>query len=159
MSETRRGAEWVPIGFLASRTGVAVSAIRYYESQGLLSSIRNKGGQRRFLRSDIRKISFILIAQQFGFTIERIRDFLEGLPMGRPPTRDDWARIGADLRGELDRRIDTLTALREKLDGCIGCGCLSLEKCALYNPEDRAVRLGSGPRFLVGDTPEKAAET
>ncbi len=158
MKRSLRGGEWVAIGFLAERTGVAVSAIRYYEAQGLLSSIRNKGGQRRFLRADIRKISFILIAQQFGFTIEQIREILQGLPLERAPTKKDWVRISKQLRGELDRRIETLNALREKLDGCIGCGCLSLEKCALYNPDDRAARLGRGPRYLVGDTPEKSAQ-
>lgn len=143
----------ISIGYLSSRTGVAVSAIRYYETQGLLNPERNAGGQRRFLRADIRRLSFILIAQQFGFTLPQIAHSLSALPQGRTPTKADWANISAQFRMVLDAKIETLTKLRDNLDGCIGCGCLSLEKCKLYNPEDRAAKLGTGPRYLMGDSP------
>jgi MerR family transcriptional regulator, redox-sensitive transcriptional activator SoxR len=151
-------SELLTIGQLAARTGLAVSAIRYYERQGLVAPLRNAGGQRRFARSDIRRLSFIMIAQQFGFTLPQIRGELDRLPNGRAPNRDDWGRISASFRRALDTKIDTLVRLRENLDGCIGCGCLSLEKCALYNPLDRAGRLGTGPRFLLGDRPEPLRE-
>lgn len=141
----------LPIGHLARRTGVAVSALRFYEEKGLLRAIRSAGGRRMFRRSDIRRVSFVRIAQQFGFTIARIREVLDGLPEGRTPTAEDWARIGEAFRDELDQRIDTLTRLRDSLDGCIGCGCLSLKRCALYNPEDAAAVKGAGPRYLMGD--------
>lgn len=144
------------IGQLAERTGLAVSAIRYYETQGLIISERNAGGQRRFLRSDIRRLSFVMISQQFGFTIDQIRYQLQTLPEERTPTKKDWARISRSFRKALDAKIETLTRLRDNLDGCIGCGCLSLKKCTLYNPEDRAQRLGAGPRYLMGDSPDKA---
>lgn len=141
------------IGQLAERTGLAVSAIRYYETQGLVSPDRNAGGQRRFLRSDIRRLSFVQIAQQFGFTISQIREQFDSLPDGRTPTKADWTKISRSFRTELDQRIETLTNLRNKLDGCIGCGCLSLRNCALYNPQDKAAKLGTGPRYLMGDKP------
>lgn len=141
------------IGQISDRTGLAVSAIRYYETQGLVAPERNAGGQRRFLRSDIRRLSFVMIAQQFGFTIAQIREQFGALPDGRTPTKADWTKISCRFRVELDTRIDTLTTLRDKLDGCIGCGCLSLKSCALYNPQDRAQTHGAGPRYLMGDKP------
>ena len=97
----------------------------------------------------------MLIAQRFGFTIEQIRKELQALPQGRTPTKADWSKISREFRKELDARIETLSRLRDKLDGCIGCGCLSLRKCSLYNPEDRARSFGSGPRYLMGDDPPK----
>jgi len=148
-----RATDRLSIGQLAHRTGLAVSAIRYYEMQGLVSAFRNAGGHRRFARSDIRRLSFVMIAQQFGFSIEQIRQQLDAIPNARNPGKDDWARISGEFRAELDKRIETLTLLRDKLDGCIGCGCLSLEKCALYNPQDRAAAKGAGPRYLLGDKP------
>ena len=141
------------IGALAARTGLAVSAIRYYEAQGLIRPWRNAGGQRRFERADLRRLSFVMIAQQFGFTLPQIRAELDLLPGGRTPTKADWARISAGFRDALDARIAAMTRLRENLDGCIGCGCLSLPKCALYNPADSAAERGTGPRYLMGDTP------
>lgn len=141
------------IGQIADRTGLAVSAIRYYETQGLVSPDRNAGGQRRYLRSDIRRLSFVLIAQQFGFSIAQIREQFASLPDGRTPTKGDWTRISQSFRSELDQRIETLTNLRDKLDGCIGCGCLSLSNCKLYNANDRAGQKGAGPRYLMGDKP------
>ena len=146
-------AKTISIGQLADRTGLAVSAIRYYETQGLVSPERNAGGQRRFLRSDIRRLSFVQIAQKFGFSIGQIREQFEALPDKRTPTKEDWTRISHSFRTELDERIETLTNLRDKLDGCIGCGCLSLKSCALYNQQDRAGKLGTGPRYLMGDKP------
>ena len=148
-----RAQDRLAIGELARRTGLSVSAIRYYEAEGLLFAERNAGGQRRFFRSDIRRLSFVMIAQRFGFTIEQIRAQLQSLPEGRTPTKADWAKISRGFRKELDERIETLTRLRDNLDGCIGCGCLSLRKCTLYNPEDRARSHGSGPRYLMGDNP------
>lgn len=142
------------IGQLATRTGLAVSAIRYYETQGLIEPLRNAGGQRRFMRADIRRLSFVQIAQQFGFSIARIRALLDELPHGRAPTEKDWGRIGKIFRADLDQRIETLERLRDNLDGCIGCGCLSMKKCALYNPEDRISAKGAGPRYLMGDRPD-----
>jgi MerR family transcriptional regulator, redox-sensitive transcriptional activator SoxR len=139
------------IGELARRTGLSVSAIRFYEARGLVEAIRTSGNQRRFLRSDIRRLSFALIAQRCGLTLAEIEAEMATLPNGRAPNRSDWQSISTRLRATLDERIAMLQATRDRLDGCIGCGCLSLEVCALYNPADRASRAGSGPRFLLGD--------
>jgi MerR family redox-sensitive transcriptional activator SoxR len=141
----------IPIGDLAARTGVAISAIRFYEAKGLLSPFRNAGGQRRFLRSDIRRLSFILIAQQLGLSIEAIGAELARLPDGRTPTAADWRRISTAMRGLIEDRMAMLQRTRDRLDGCIGCGCLSLANCALYNPGDRAGARGAGPRFVLTD--------
>lgn len=143
----------VSIGEIAARTGLAVSAIRFYEEKGLVAPIRDAGGRRKFLRGDIRRLSFVKIAQQFGFSIEEIAGLLGQLPNGRNPNKRDWARISARFGARLDEKIETLTLLRDKLDKCIGCGCLSLDNCRLYNPDDEARRLGPGPRWLMGDTP------
>ena len=139
------------IGELAHRTGLSVSAIRFYEARGLVASVRTSGNQRRFLRADIRRLSFALIAQRLGLSLGEIEAELATLPNGRNPTRDDWRAISERLRGAIDARIATLERTRELLDGCIGCGCLSLDNCRLYNPNDRAARAGAGPRFLLGD--------
>lgn len=147
----------ISIGQLADRTGLAVSAIRYYEERGLVSPERSAGGQRRFLRSDIRKLSFVMIAQSMGFSIEEIAALLADLPGGRAPTAEDWASISPRFREAIDARILALTRMRDKLESCIGCGCLSLKTCALYNAEDRAAHLGAGPRFLLGDTPDSVS--
>ncbi len=144
-------SERISIGQVAERTGLSISAIRFYETQGLVNPVRNNGGQRRYLRSDIRRLSFVLIAQQLGFSIDDIRTRLQSLPRERTPTKTDWARISRSFRQELDKRIAMMTRTRDRLDGCIGCGCLSLKNCALYNPDDRAFRRGSGPRYLLGD--------
>lgn len=141
------------IGYVAERTGLAVSAIRYYEDQGLVRPDRNAGGQRAFERSDVRRLSFVMIAQNLGFSIAEIRAALARLPQGRTPTKSDWSRISNDFGQKLDERIAQMQALREKLDGCIGCGCLSLDTCKLYNPDDRAAKLGKGPRYVLGDSP------
>ena len=147
-------SDGLSIGEIAARTGLAVSAIRYYEDEGLVAPWRNAGGQRRFQRADIRRLSFVMVAQQFGFPLARIRTELDRLPRHRAPTKADWTRISAVFRDELNTRIARLERLRDTLDSCIGCGCLSLEACALYNPGDRAAARGSGPRYLMGDRPE-----
>jgi len=139
------------IGKLAERTGLSVSAIRFYETRGLITPHRNVGGQRRFARSDIRRLSFIMITQQLEFSLEEISEMLAGLPNQRTPTQRDWERISGTLTARLDERIAHLTQLRARLTGCIGCGCLSLAKCELYNPEDRVAVNGPGPRYLLGD--------
>lgn len=139
------------IGELARRTGLSVSAIRFYEARGLVGAIRTGGNQRRFMRSDIRRLSFALIAQRCGLTLAEIENEMASLPGGRAPNRADWQAISGRLRATLDERIAFLERTRDRLDGCIGCGCLSLDTCDLYNPEDRAARGGSGPRFLLGD--------
>ena len=133
------------IGELARRTGLSVSAIRFYEARGLVGAIRTSGNQRRFLRSDIRRLSFALIAQRCGLTLAEIEAELASLPLGRAPTKADWTAISTRLRSTLDARIAMLEATRDRLDGCIGCGCLSLDTCALYNPGDRAAQAGPGP--------------
>lgn len=148
-----RTSEGLSIGDVAARTGLAVSAIRHYEAEGLIAPWRNAGGQRRFQRSDIRRVSFVMAAQQFGFTLPQIKVELDRLPRHRAPSKADWARIGQTFRVALDTRIAQMEKLRDTLDGCIGCGCLSLEACALYNPADRARARGTGPRFLMGDRP------
>lgn len=139
----------IPIGALAARTGLSISSIRFYEAKGLISPLRNNGGQRRFFRSDIRRLSFIVIAQQVGLSIKEIKSQLETLPKERTPTQRDWTKISIAMRDGLNERIDLLTRLRDNLDGCIGCGCLSLRKCKLYNPEDRASIKGSGPQRIL----------
>lgn len=130
---------------------MSVSAIRFYEARGLVRAVRTAGNQRRFMRSDIRRLSFALIAQQLGLTLAEIEAELSLLPQGRAPNRQDWLAISERIRGALQARIAMLEKTRDLLDGCIGCGCLSLDKCRLYNPNDRAARAGAGPRFLLGD--------
>ena len=141
----------VLIGRVAARTGVAVSAIRFYEEAGLVTAGRNSGGQRVFEMSDIRRISFIIIAQKLGFSLKQIRAQLDSLPNKRTPTLKDWEKISRSFSADIDARIEALTKLRDNLTGCIGCGCLSLKKCALYNPDDKAAKNGAGPRYLLGD--------
>ena len=139
----------ISIGDLATRTGVSVSAIRFYEGKGMITPFRSSGGQRRFLRSDIRRISFIRIAQSLGLTIEEIGDHLRALPQGRTPNARDWAAMSGAMRDRLDTQIANLIRTRDTLDGCIGCGCLSLKKCGLYNPGDKAGASGTGARFVI----------
>jgi MerR family transcriptional regulator, redox-sensitive transcriptional activator SoxR len=137
------------IGAVSERTGVATSALRYYESEGLIRSSRSGGGQRRYTRDTIRRISFIRVAQQVGLSLGEIRAALEALPDNRTPTHKDWERLSASWRPRLDAQIGLLERLRDRLDGCIGCGCLSLESCRLLNPGDAAAVDGPGPRFLL----------
>lgn len=136
------------IGDLARRTGLSVSAIRFYEERGLVRSLRTSGNQRRFLRGEIRRLSFILIAQKLGLSLAEIETALSGLPQGRNPTARDWARISRGIRQTIDAQIAQLEKVREDLDGCIGCGCLSLKKCRLYNAGDVWGKARTGPRVL-----------
>jgi MerR family redox-sensitive transcriptional activator SoxR len=137
------------IGELSARSGVAPSALRFYEQEGLISSQRTGGNQRRYERSELRRVSFIRIAQQVGISLERIRAALAELPESRTPTKQDWEKLSRQWREELDERIAMLERLRDNLTGCIGCGCLSLKSCALYNPGDVLARDGSGPQRLL----------
>lgn len=140
----------IPIGTLAKRTGLAVSAIRFYEARGLVQAQRTSGNQRRFLRSDIRRLSFILIAQRLGLGLVEIEEALATLPQGRTPTLTDWQRISRGLRKQIDAKIQLLTRTRNNLEECIGCGCMSLQRCQLTNRDDRAGAAGPGPRFVLG---------
>lgn len=144
----------ISIGQLAQRTGLSVSAIRFYETKGLVTPMRNSGGQRRFLRSDIRRLSFVLIAQQLGLPLREIETVLSTLPKNRTPTQKDWTGISKSIRSSLDDQIAKLQRTRQNLDGCIGCGCLSLKKCKLYNVDDRASEKGPGPQYLLRERTE-----
>lgn len=139
------------IGALSERTGVATSALRYYEAERLIHATRSPGGQRRFPREVLRRVSFIRVAQQVGLTLEEIGTALASLPESRTPTEADWERLSRSWRPRLDAQIGVLERLRDRLDGCIGCGCLSLRHCKLLNPGDEAAARGPGPRFVVGD--------
>jgi MerR family redox-sensitive transcriptional activator SoxR len=141
------------VGELARRSGVAVSAIHFYERKGLIQGWRSGGNQRRYERAALRRIAVIKVAQQLGIALAEIKARLAQLPGDRTPGKADWEKLAAGWRGELDRRIAQLSLLRDRLDGCIGCGCLSLDRCALYKPADRARSAGAGPRFLLGDVP------
>ncbi|HEY9292102.1 MAG TPA: redox-sensitive transcriptional activator SoxR [Microlunatus sp.] len=136
------------IGDISARSGVAPSAIRFYETHGLISSERTSGNQRRFRRSTLRRLAFIRTAQRVGLSLEEISDALAALPESRTPTRTDWARLSRDWRPRIDQQIERLEQLRDKLDSCIGCGCLSLGRCALQNPDDEAAKTGTGARYL-----------
>jgi MerR family redox-sensitive transcriptional activator SoxR len=133
---------------VSQRSGYPASALRYYEAQGLLSAQRTSGGQRRYDRGVLRRLAFIRAARNVGLTLEEVQAELALLPIGRTPTKSDWARISRHWRERLTARIEALTALRDGLDGCIGCGCLSLRSCALYNPADVLAAGGAGARKL-----------
>jgi MerR family redox-sensitive transcriptional activator SoxR len=135
----------ITIGQLSERSGVATSALRYYESQGLISSGRTSGNQRRYPRATLRRVAFIRSAQRVGLSLEEIRDALSTLPEGRAPTRADWTRLSRSWRPRLEEQIRRIERLRDNLDGCIGCGCLSLQKCSLMNPGDVLAQYGPGP--------------
>ncbi|MEZ5680015.1 MAG: redox-sensitive transcriptional activator SoxR [Erythrobacter sp.] len=137
------------IGELAARTGLSVSAIRFYEEKGLVEPWRTSGNQRRYPRSDIRRLSFILIAQKLGLSLGEIEEAMKRLPQGRTPNAADWKRISGTMRKRIEAQIAQLEKVREDLDGCIGCGCLSLKKCALYNANDKWGEVGAGPRVLL----------
>lgn len=150
------------VGQLAERSGVAVSALHFYESKGLISSRRTAGNQRRFSRDTLRRVSFIKVSQRVGIPLSDIRDALATLPEERTPTVEDWARLSERWRSELDDRIRQLERLRDDLTDCIGCGCLSMRKCALANPYDRLGDEGPGPRRLLvgrgaGNAPSRPA--
>ena len=149
-------AELLTISEVARRSGVASSALRFYEDRGLITSQRAGSGHRRYDRSVLRRIAFIVFAQRVGLTLEEIREELGKLPPGRVPTRRDWSRLSRGWSERIDQRIAELQRLRAGLTECIGCGCLSLDRCKLANPDDRAARLGPGPRYWIGDRPLSA---
>ena len=147
-------SEPIEIGVFARRAGVAASTLRFYEAQGLLGSLRTASGRRCYPRSELRRVAFVRIAQSVGLSLEQIRAALATLPDGRVPTQADWTRLSKQWRPLLDARIAELERLRDQLDACIGCGCLSLSRCALYNTGDAAAATGSGARYLLApDTP------
>jgi MerR family redox-sensitive transcriptional activator SoxR len=146
------------IGEVARRTGSATSALRFYEDSGLIVSHRDSNGHRRYEPEVIRRVSFILTAQRVGLTLAEIGDALASLPDGRTPTSTDWARLAKTWGPILDERIAVMTRLRDQLTACIGCGCLSLQACGIWNPDDVAAELGDGPRYLLSDDrPESVA--
>jgi MerR family redox-sensitive transcriptional activator SoxR len=145
------------IGETAARSGVAASALRYYEERGLITSVRAGSGHRRYPRPVLRRIAFIVFAQRVGLTLDEIGTELAKLPPDRAPTRRDWSALSSTWTARIDERIAELERLRAGLTECIGCGCLSLERCRLANPDDRAGRLGPGPRYWVGDRPPAPA--
>jgi MerR family redox-sensitive transcriptional activator SoxR len=141
-------AAHLTIGELSARSGVAPSALRYYEDEGLIQAERTTGNQRRFQRVTLRRVAFIRSAQRVGLTLDEIAEALATLPAGRTPTKADWSRLSKGWRPRIDAQIERLERLREKLDGCIGCGCLSLRTCSLNNPDDEVAARGPGAVYL-----------
>ncbi len=139
------------IGELSERAGVATSALRFYEAEGLIHATRSPAGQRRFTRDTLRRVSFIRVAQQVGLSLEEIRTALASLPEKRTPNEKDWEKLSRSWRPRIEYQIRMLERLRDRLDGCIGCGCLSLRHCRLLNPEDQAAARGPGPRYVLDD--------
>lgn len=139
------------IGEVSARTGAATSALRFYEDQGLIHSARTSGGQRRYAREVIRRVSFIRAAQQVGLTLGEIGEFMKSLPEQRTPHRQDWGEVAASWQSRLDDQMQLLERLKDRLTGCIGCGCLSLDICPLFNPDDELADEGPGPRLLIRD--------
>jgi MerR family redox-sensitive transcriptional activator SoxR len=145
-------ADQLPIGELSSRSGVAPSALRFYEAQGLIGARRTSGNQRRYDRATLRRVALIQAGRAAGIPLEEIRAALETLPSKRTPTRRDWERLSRGWRADIDHRIATLQALRNRLTTCIGCGCLSIDRCTLLNPDDEAATLGPGAHYLQRDS-------
>ena len=146
--DPKASGKQLSVGEVAARAGVPVSTIHFYEAKGLISGWRNRGNQRRYGREVLRRIGIIRVAQRTGIPLAEIKAALAALPNGRTPTAADWAKLSAGWRAELDDRIARLTKLRDRLEGCIGCGCLSMELCPLYNPLDALAEEGAGPRLL-----------
>jgi MerR family redox-sensitive transcriptional activator SoxR len=158
-SDTLAGVTDVPsalsIGDLADRSGVAASALRYYEALGLIHAERTSGGQRRYARSTLRRVAFVRAAQRVGLTLEEARDAMASLPADRAPDATEWSHVARAWRRRIDDEIAQLHTLRENLTGCIGCGCLSLRTCRIYNPDDAAAQRGAGARYLLGDSSDE----
>jgi MerR family transcriptional regulator, redox-sensitive transcriptional activator SoxR len=146
-------SELLTIGEVSRRSGVAASALRFYEERGLITSERAGSGHRRYPRPVLRRIAFIVFAQRIGLSLDEIGKELAKLPPQRAPTRRDWSRLSSGWTSRIDQRIAELERLKTGLTECIGCGCLSLDRCAFANPEDRAAGLGPGPRYWIGDRP------
>lgn len=149
-------ASELTVGQISQRSGVAVSALHFYERQGLIASRRTSGNQRRYRRDTLRRVAFIRVAQRVGMSLSDIKAALDTLPAGRPPGKADWQRLSNSWRSELDLRIAQMEKLRDELTGCIGCGCLSLDTCTLFNPDDALSTEGSGPRRLLVDPPSSS---
>jgi len=141
--------KFLSVGSLAERSGVAASALRFYEAKGLIASIRTSGNQRRYHPSMLRRIALIQVAQSVGFTLEEILDELDSLPMNKAATRQDWERVAIKWQKDLDAKINRIQLLRDNLTGCIGCGCLSMKQCHLLNPDDALHEEGQGPRRII----------
>jgi MerR family redox-sensitive transcriptional activator SoxR len=144
--------QMLTVSEVATRAGVSPSALRFYERQGLIESERTAGNQRRWRRDVLRRLAFIHVAQRVGLSLEKISEALKSLPAERTPNQRDWERLSSRWHAELDERVRLLVALRDELSECIGCGCLTLKRCKLYNPDAGAGRFGSGPRYLLGDS-------
>ena len=147
----------LPIGSLSERSGVAPSALRFYETQGLIWSTRNAGNQRRYQRGMLRRVAFIRSAQRVGLSLDEIRGALDTLPSNRTPNKADWERLSREWRRRLDEQIAELERLRDRLTSCIGCGCLSLKRCTLSNPDDVLAAEGPGAHYLIGDVADDSA--
>ena len=154
----KTGNELLTIGETARRSGVATSTLRFYESRGLIKSLRAQSNQRRYQRATLRRIAIIRVAQTLGLSLAEIATAFESLPDQRNPTRKDWERLSTRWGRQLEQRIADLQNLRDRLGGCIGCGCLSLTHCSLYNAGDGAATLGAGPRYLLGDVPPDSSD-
>lgn len=146
--------DWLTIGEVAARSGVATSALRFYETKGLIASERTDGNQRRYPRATLRRVALIRAGQEVGLSLAELAEALEHLPHDKTPTKSDWGRLSKAWQSRLDARIAEMVALRDELTDCIGCGCLSLKSCAIFNPGDAAADLGTGPRYLLGDSRE-----
>lgn len=157
MSVQQRISTWFSVGELAERTGVATSALRFYEERGLISSVRNQSGHRRFQRAMARRVAFIVFAQRVGLSLEEIGQELAKLPSDHVPREEDWERLTTTWTARIDERIREMERLRDSLTSCIGCGCLSLQTCAVMNPQDRLREQGPGPRYWKGDERPGAA--
>ena len=149
--------EWLTIGELSVRSGVATSALRFYETKSLIESERTDGNQRRYTRATLRRVALIRAGQEVGLSLAELATALERLPHDKTPTKADWRRLSRRWQNRLDAQIEELMALRDELTDCIGCGCLSLKSCALFNPGDAASGLGTGPRYLLGDDRDEMA--
>lgn len=139
------------IGELSDRSGIAPSALRYYEAEGLLRSTRSSGNQRRYHRDALRRVGFVRVAQEVGLSLAEIKEALSSLPDERTPTEKDWARLAASWQPRIDQQIRVLERLRDRLSACIGCGCLSLKVCRIVNPDDQVAIRGPGPRYVLDD--------
>jgi MerR family redox-sensitive transcriptional activator SoxR len=147
-------ASELSVGEVAARAGIAVSALHFYERKGLIRSHRTGGNQRRYDKDVLRRLAVIRLANELGVPLSRVAQAMAALPHGRTPTKDDWQALSGGWKDELDRRIVLLTRLRDELNGCIGCGCLSMERCPLFNPDDKLAREGAGPRRILREGSE-----
>jgi MerR family redox-sensitive transcriptional activator SoxR len=148
--------DWLTIGEVASRSGVATSALRFYETKGLIESERTAGNQRRYPRATLRRVALIRAGQEIGISLAELGEAFSTLPHDKTPSKSDWQKLSRSWRRRLDSQIGEMMALRDELTDCIGCGCLSLKSCAIFNPGDAASTLGTGPRYLMGDDSEDA---